>query len=75
MSQNVNCAITVMADTDRSSAWAKFGQSFNSGKIAPAKPLSIAVIQVFCWNPAQAKKRYIRWGRIRYDVICPTGPV
>lgn len=47
ISQNVNCAIMVMADTDRSLAWVEFGQSLNSEKIPPPESLSIAASQVF----------------------------
>lgn len=35
--ENVNCAITAMADTDSSLAWVKFGEPLIEGMIPPAK--------------------------------------
>lgn len=58
ISQNVNCAITVMTDTDRSLAWVEFGQPLGSGKIPSAESLSVAAGQVFCSEPRPNKDVY-----------------
>ena len=64
ISQNVNCAITVMADTDRSLAWVEFGQSPTRERNPPAESLSAPASQVF--GSAQIKVMGMRC--VHFDV-------